>query len=391
MKIELNEIKEIPSNIGEGFCIYGKPSDKIKDWIKYHNFDIINSGNFTNILIPKGYDLYECFNIIKTYKWVDGFSPNLNKHLHLGHISNFVLAKAFQKMNVGENYLANLGDTLEGEVSKNDAYIKYLDICKTFDYSLDKIYFASELSGVDNLLIDGSEEYEGTKIFNINDTKVVGKKSSGLTTYFYQDVALANLLNDNTLYLTGFEQSSHFKILKELYPQVNHLPLGLVIIKGKKMSSRDGNVIYLDEIIKMFKDKFGDNDKLVWNVLAGYILKSSPGTIKNIDFEQLDNVKLSSGLYLSYTLAKLKSSTLEISDIKDFNSNNLKYKYLKSKNYLQPNILFEGLVELAKKLSKMYEILIIKGNEENKILYQPLAQDLLYGMKILGMFDIDHV
>lgn len=394
MKISTYEIKEIPKNLGEGFCVFGKPNDKVQSWINFHEFKTEESGKFTNIIIPANFDIINIFESNEHFKYVDGFSPNLNKHLHLGHVSNFVLAKSFQKLGVSENFIANLGDTLDGEVDKNDALNKFGDYCKQFNYKVGTVFFASHLDKIKNIefdLEDGEGEYIGTQIVTINEKKVVCKRSNGSSTYFYQDMCLAKLLNNSTLYLTGFEQLEHFKDLKALFPQVNHLPLGLVTVNGEKMSSRKGNVIFFHEILEMFKEKFGDNEKLIWNVLAGYILKSVPSSTKNIDLDHLDNVKLSQGLYLSYVLAKLKSAGLNIKNNGNFTSNFLKFKYIKAKNNLAPNMLFEGLVDTAKTLSGMYEEMPIKNNEDNQKKFQPIANDLLHGMELIGMFDIDKV
>ena len=94
---------------------------------------------------------------------------------------------------------------------------------------------------------------------------------------------------------------------------------------------------------------------------------------------------------MSYTLAKLKSAGLEIIKQKDFNSQSLSFKLLKAKNLLQPDILFSALLDLAKEISVLYVKHHIKDNEENKKMFEPLAQDLLFGMEILGLFDIDKV
>lgn len=392
MKININDIKEIPKNINQkGFCIYGEPSEELKDWLSYHKFDYNKPDKFTNIEIPSDYDIESCFELPKKYQYMDGFSPNLNKHLHLGHVSNFILAKAFQNLDISSKNIANLGDTLTGDVSKDVALTAYIDICQRYGYNLDNIYFASQLTGIDDMLVSGTGDYEGTLVFDLDDTKVVGKKSDGSTSYFYQDVSLAKILNDKTLYLTGSEQSNHFNNLRKLFPHIEHLGLGLVSVKGEKMSSRKGNVIYLTEIIDIFKDKFGDDDKLVWNVLAGYILKYSPTTNKSIDLDQLDNPKLSAGLYISYTLAKLKSAGLEIEEKKYFNSSIMKYKYLKSKTNLDPKTLFIGIVDIATELSSLYEKYKINGQPDNHHIFKSLAEDMLLGMKSIGMFDIDRV
>jgi len=117
MKVDVNQFKEIPSPHGVGLCVYGGMSDEIKAWTEYHDIKTEFHGRFTNFLFD-GQDLDNCFNEGKVYDYVDGFSPNLNKHLHLGHASNFVIAKALQNMGIGKKYIANLGDTVTGAVDK---------------------------------------------------------------------------------------------------------------------------------------------------------------------------------------------------------------------------------------------------------------------------------
>lgn len=390
MKLNVKNIKEIPGQYADGqfgVCIYGEAPDNIKEWIKFHNLKTSPSVLYTNIFLEG--DLLKLFEDKLAYDYVDGFSPNTNKHLHLGHISNLVLAKSFQSLGIGKKFIANLGDTLTGEVSKKEALKEYYKICAKFEYNLDKVYFASELN--DELeLVDGINDYEGTKIFEIGDKKIVGKKSSGATTYFYQDVCLAKKLNASTLYLTGAEQSEHFGLLKEMFPSIDHLPLGLVTLNGKKMSSSEGNVILFSEVLNILKEEFED-DKLAWNVLCGYILKSAPSSKKNINLDNLKNPKESQGLYLSYTLAKLKSAGLEIEEKTKFNDIELNFKLLKAKNLLQPNVLWAGVYKKAVTLSLLYEHYKIKDVPENHKIFAKYAEDLLLGMKLLGLFNIDKV
>ena len=157
------------------------------------------------------------------------------------------------------------------------------------------------------------------------------------------------------------------------------------------MSSSSGNVIMADEVLDIIKSKFNNDDKLTWNVFSGFILKYDPTSTKNINLNSINDVKSSPGLYLSYTLAKMKSAGLSPNNIVSFNSNQLKFKLIKSKINLSPNILFEELIELGKKINQLYVTHHIKDNIENQKVFQPLLDDLLFGMKLLGMFDIDKV
>ncbi len=388
MKIDIDKIKQIPKEISDtfGMCVYGQISDEIKLWMEFHSMQSQNMGNYTNIYTDK--NITDLFNKPEPFEYIDGFSPNLNKNLHIGHFSNLVLAKAFVSLGIAKKTVAILGDTLEGDVSKEDALNTYNEICKKFSYPVDKMFMASEME-CDYNLVNGVHEYEGTQVFYL-DSPIVGIKSDGSTTYFYQDVALAQKLNAPTLYLTGSEQNNHFNSLKEMFPNIKHIGLGLVKAKGGKMSSRLGNVIWMKDVIDEMMTNFND-EKLCYNVFAGFILKSSPKSEKNIDIYQLDNPLNSPGLYLSYTLAKLKSAGVKCKNNDSFVSQDLQFKYMKALSSLSPNVLLEGLIEHTKKISGLYITHKIKDNAVNQSMFEILGSDLLLGMLLLGLFDIDKV
>lgn len=392
MKIDIAKVKQIPKEASSSFGVgvYGDLNEELMSWVDAHGFATEKVGPYTNILINK--DLNEVFEKANTeFYYIDGFSPNLNKHLHLGHFANLVLAKSFVAMGVAKKTVAILGDTLTGEVGKEEAFKKYMWYCNTFDYKVNKLYFASEMKDADNLLENGTGEYEGTMIFNVNGNKVVGKKSDGSTTYFYQDVALANKLTSPTLYLTGHEQNQHFANLKVMFPWTHHVGLGLVKAGNVKMSSRVGNVIMADDLLDEVLSKFNGDAKLAYNVIAGHILKAAPTSDKKIDVAALDNPLNSKGLYLSYTLAKMKSAGIVVAEQSKFNSLKLQFKLLKAQQMLSPNILFDELVEHAKYMSTLYITHKIKDNAENKIMFTGLTSDLAFGLKMLGLFEVDKV
>ena len=392
MKLNINKIKQTPSHLEFGFCQYGELTNEVKEWVTYWNFKTEQSGPFTNIIIPTNQNLFECFETPTPYEYVDGFSPNLNKELHIGHFSNLVLANSFQKLGVGKNFISILGDTLSGEVSKELALQKYKEYCKNFGYEISDIYFASEMKlNDDSLLTSGNGDYSDTKIFEIGNEKIVGIKSDNSTSYFYQDVALAQKLNNSTLYLTGFEQDNHFNSLNQLFPNTNHLGLGLVMLDGEKMSSSKGNVLFLEDFINQLLPKFNNDIKLVYNIIAGQILKSKPNQIKSINLDLISNVKQSLGLYLSYTLVSIKSCDVGITDITNYQSQKLQSAHIKSIQNLDPSILFSELHNHAKHIMKLKEELYIKGNEENTKLFSELISDLQFGMNNLGMFSINKI
>jgi arginyl-tRNA synthetase len=392
MKIDINKLKLTPPNLGFNFCVFGKPTDEIKEWCSYWNLKMLDSGTYTNIIINDELTISEAFNDSQTYEYIDGFSPNLNKHLHVGHFSNLIIANAFQKLGIGKKFIAILGDTLDGKVDKGDALNSYLESCSDFGYKVDDIFYASKMKLIDeSILKEGEGDYIGSKVFELVDEKIVGIKSTGSTSYFYQDVALASKLNSSTLYLTGLEQDNHFKSLKKIFPNTKHIGLGLVLLDGKKMSSSEGNIIYMKDFINDLMILFNNDIKLVYNIIAGQILKSSPSTNKSIDSKLITNPKMSLGLYLSYTMAHIKSCGVVTQNNNKFYSKELEFYELKSKCNLSPNLLFNSLVNHCKLINKLYETHYIKNNIENIKMFSDLISDLELGMKKLGMFPVDKV
>lgn len=391
MKIDINKIKTTPNEFGFNFCVFGKPSDEVSKWCEYWKLEIQESGKYSNIIINDNFSINDAF-ISEKFEYLDGFSPNLNKELHVGHLSNLIIAKSLQSLEVSNQTIAIFGDTLDGKVEKKDALSDYEKYCEDFKYNVNDYYFASEMKlKDDSLLKDGEDSYKGSKIFDLGNEKIVGVKSTGATTYFYQDVALAKSLDKKTLYITGFEQNNHFKSLKKICPLTNHIGLGLVLLDGKKMSSSEGNVIYMKEFINSLLPLFNNNIKLVYNIIAGQILKSTLTSNKSIDSTLIGNPKLSLGLYLSYTMAHIISCGVELQGNKEFYSKELEFYNFKAKSNLAPNLLFEALVNHCKKINKLYETHYIKGNEVNIKTFSDLISDLELGMINLGLFAINKV
>lgn len=341
------------------FQCFGKLSDEEKFQFSELGFEIIDGDKFTMVKPINGKSV---FTYTPQFKYLDGFSPNLNKKLHVGHFSNLVLASAFKNMGVSEKTAAIYGDLLGGNDYNNLNFNR-------FKYSVDEEYFASkfnpkneqfshiELFDGENYTKvnrDGNEvSYDGCKGIFVNGDFETCVKSNGETTYFYQDVCFADMLGGNTLYLTGYEQESHFAKLKSLYPNITHIGLGLVFVDGDKMSSRKGNVEFMDETYQKLVDIFGD-DGAAYNVFAGYILEKAPRTDKNINWDTIKDVKKSSGLYLSYTLARLNHLPIEYSTSFELNFK-LHFHHISACNQLNPSVLYGAIIDYCKHINNFYE------------------------------------
>jgi arginyl-tRNA synthetase len=393
MKISIEDVAVTPPHIEWSLCVFGEPRLAVKEWAEFHGFALERSGRFTNIIVPSDVELMDIFETPIKYDVMDGFSPNLNKHLHIGHLSNLVIAKAFVSLGIARGTTAIYGDTLTGAVSQVDAELKLDQWMDWAGYRItEDTFYASDMSYNGPLLVDGTGKYEGTKGFNIGDEYVVGIKSDGSTSYFYQDVCLADgHFGYTKLYLTGSEQSQHFSKLSKLYPegQVTHVPLGLVTAKGKKMSSRDGKVIMGQEVYDLLVEEF-PNPQLAYNVFAGFILNSTPKSQKKIDMDSIADVKNSPGLYLSYTLARLQSAGMKVNWGSSY-SHQLSHATLKAQFNRNPKFLMTYLMKLARVINGMYVTIRIMDNPEGQALYQPLLNDLATGMSWLGIFMVKEV
>ncbi|WP_243521848.1 arginine--tRNA ligase [Bacillus pseudomycoides] len=110
------------------------------------------------------------------------------------------------------------------------------------------------------------EESDGAQVVNLEKEDMppcLIKKSDGATLYATRDLTAARYRQntygfDKALYVVGAEQSLHFTqfftVLKKLgYNWVDgmaHVPFGLILKDGKKMSTRKGKVVLLEEVLE---------------------------------------------------------------------------------------------------------------------------------------------
>lgn len=109
------------------------------------------------------------------------------------------------------------------------------------------------------------KESQGANIIDLSEYDMppcLITKSDGGSIYHSRDIAAIlyrkeNYGFDKCLYVTGVEQSLHFKqVFKAIevmgYDWADtliHVPYGLVSLEGEKLSSRNGNIIYAEDIL----------------------------------------------------------------------------------------------------------------------------------------------
>ena len=135
-------------------------------------------------------------------------------------------------------------DSYHGEAFYNDKMDEVVDLLKE-----------KEL-----LTTDHGAQIVDLEKYDLNPALI--KKSDGATLYMTRDLAAA-LYRKKTydfalsLYVVGNEQSNHFKQLKAVLTEmgydwaqdIQHIPFGLITQGGKKLSTRKGKVVLLEEVL----------------------------------------------------------------------------------------------------------------------------------------------
>lgn len=188
-------------------------------------------------------------------------------------------------------------------------------------------------SGVFQVLDDGAVLTK-LEAYSLPDTIV--RKADGTALYITQDIALTKLKieelsADKLHWVVGPEQRlalmQVFAVCEQLkiarVSDLEHIPYGYMSIKGSgKMSSREGNVIYIDELLDEAKEKAHqliksdsitkeDKDQLAEEIGVGAvkysILKVSRASDMAFDINAALSLEGNSGPYLQYTHARSKS------------------------------------------------------------------------------------
>lgn len=393
----MNHFTPLPGSIGVGFTAKEKLEDpKGYDYRPlrgFHNYHVT----------PQNWAWPEVYQPTAP-KVIDGFSPNLNKKLHCGHLKNLAVAAALANILEGKP-VAMLGASLGIQEGALETYHAW---CELAGYN-PTIYFDTKLSAPKIAFTQGTGEYEGCQMFG----DVVVIKSNGTPTYAYHDLAFAEEVGPD-YYLTGNEQHPHFE---SLGLGAKHLSLGLVLgPDGKKMRStvkaegEEANSVSADELFQMVLDCLQESPepkKLAWNILA-YQFNSS--TVQaNTKFNAPAWAKPEApGMYVSYTYARVTNALKGVGKVPHAPPSEIEIEaddaellgvcgyftpaLAQAKANLQPNVLANFALVLSKKLSSLYKKKTIQGGTPGFIFAVSTAQDVLGAtMDLLGMHKLEKV
>lgn len=285
-------------------------------------------------------------------------------------------------------------------------------------------------------------ESQGAKIIDLEDkginTPCIIQKSNGSTTYATRDLAAilyrARTYDfDKALYVVSYEQTLHFKQVFEVAKLLGidekytnglkHVPFGMVSLPTGKMSTREGNIVKLEEllnesitrakeIIEEKNPELEDKDEVAKKVGVGAVIFNdlSNSRIKDevFDWNQILNFQGETGPYVQYTYVRTKSvlekagymptiEEIKFDKLLDEASKNIIKLIYNFENILiqvtekeEPSILSRYLIDLAKAFSNFYndnKILVENKEVQNARVYLTYAvgKVLKTGANLLGI------
>ena len=219
-----------------------------------------------------------------------------------------------------------------------------------FDSFAGESFYRDKTADVIKRLTDDGllKESQGAMIVPLDEYDMppcIVAKKDGSSIYATRDLAAilyrkATYNFDRCLYVTGLEQKLHFaQVFKVIELMGNdyaknlvHIPYGLVSLKSGKISSRKGNVIFAEDLLRESINKttsiieeknpdIPDKEEVAKPVGIGAIIFNDLYTqrIKDVifDWNKLLNFDGETGPYVQYTYARASSVLRKIGEVPD--------------------------------------------------------------------------
>ncbi|MGQ5709666.1 arginine--tRNA ligase [Lactobacillus sp. PSON] len=244
----------------------------------------------------------------------------------------------FKKLEEGDPEAVELWKWFR-EVSLADFNRIYKELGVEFDSYNGEAFFNDKMQPVIEELKDKGllHESRGAQVVDMGEdaNPAIIVKSDGTSIYLTRDLAAAEWRMKEydfakMLYVVGNEQAQHFVELKTVLKKmgydwsddIHHIPFGLITQGGKKLSTRKGNVVFLDQVLKdavslakkQIEEKnpdLADQDQVAHDVGVGAVifhdLKNDRLDSFDFDLEEVVRFEGDTGPYVQYTNARAQS------------------------------------------------------------------------------------
>ena len=349
----------------------------------------------------------------------------------------------FKLLEDGDKYCTELWEKFR-EVSLKEFQRIYDLLGVKFDSLKGEAFYTDKMDKVEELLNEAGviTESQGAKIVDLEDKGLgvcIIRKSNGSTIYATRDLAAiryrAQTYNfDKCLYVVAYEQALHFKQIFEVAKYLDipekcqkgleHVQYGMTRLSTGRMSTREGNVIKVEDLLKesisrvndIIQEKNPDMENreeeakkigigaVIFNNLCTTIIKD-----QIFDWNTVLNFNGETGPYIQYVYVRTKSvlekagNTPSLSDVKvelltDKESIKIVQNLYQFEDILmqcveknEPSILARYLITLGQSYSNFYnENKIIDGENielQNARVYltKSVGNTLKIGAKLLGI------
>ena len=342
---------------------------------------------------------------------------------------------AFKKLENGDEEEIKLWKWFR-EVSLQEFNRIYKELGVTFDSYNGEAFFNDKMQPVvDELREKGLlEESRGAQVVNLGEDEnpALILKSDGSSLYMTRDLAAALYRKKEydfvmSLYVAGGEQTGHFKQLKQVLKKmgydwsdnIHHIPFGLITQGGKKLSTRKGNVVFLDQVLKdavsLAEQQIEENNPNISNkkqvahdvgvgAVVFHDLKNDRMDNFDFDLEEVVRFEGDTGPYVQYTNARAQSILRKAN--KEISMDNLSLnddwsfavaKALadfpaiveKASEKFEPSIIAKYALDLSKKFNKYYANVRILDEDDQLntrlALVQATSIVLTEALRLLGV------
>ena len=311
----------------------------------------------------------------------------------------------FKKLEDGDSYCKELWEKFR-TLSLKEFEKVYKMLGSKFDSYNGEAFYVDKMPEVVNLLQKSGKlvDSEGAKVVDLGSDMppCIIIKSNGSSTYATRDLAAilyrARTYDyDKAIYVTSYEQILHFKQifktatylgLDEKYIKgLEHVPFGMVLLKTGKISTREGNIIKLEDLLNEaverskkvieaknpnLENKYDVAHKVGIGAVIFNDLSNSRIKDEIFDWDIMLNFNGETGPYIQYMCVRTKSvlekagyipelKDVDLSKLDDENSKNLVNILYNFNQTLvnvtekeEPSILSRYLISLAKEYSSFY-------------------------------------